>query len=140
MRIPSSVRLSLALVVGVATCLGCSISESISKSISSPFESSSGSSGGGESGYEADVRDYTVAYVKSSQDVAAFEQGVAAVAMKHGVSNWQASEATYRGIGEGLGKAKVTSTQLEVYKANLAHGNAAMAAAMQQGYERTRED
>jgi hypothetical protein len=127
--------LGLALV----TCLGCSISDSISKSISSPFESSSDSSGG-ESAYVADVRDYTVAYVKSSQDVAAFEQGIGAVAMKHGVSNWRASEATYRGIGEGLGKAQVTPTQLEVYKANLTGGNAVMATAMQQGYARTHED
>lgn len=134
-----SASLRMALGLGLTLSLGCSISESISKSVSSPFESSSASSESGESAYESDVREYTTAYVKSSQDVTAFEQGIAAIAMKHGVTNWQASEATYRGIGEGLGKAHVTEAQLEVYKANLAHGNGAMALAMQKGYEKTRD-
>jgi len=128
----------LCLVVSAA--FGCSISESVSKSVSSPFEWSSASSDGGGSSYQDDVSDYTVAYVKSSNDVAALQDGIAGIASKHGITNWQASEATYRGIGEGLGRAGVTPTQLEVYKSNLASGNPTMALAIQQGYQRTHED
>jgi hypothetical protein len=119
--------------------IGCSISNSISDSVSSPFKWSSdslSSSGGGKEKYEGDVRDYTEAYVRSSSDIEGFRKGLASIAEKHGISNWEADEATYTGIGEGLAKAQVKEAQLEVYKANLSKGDATKAAAIQKGYEK----
>lgn len=75
--------------------------------------------------------------MKSSNDAASFENGLSGIASKHGISNWRASEATFRGIGEALGKANLSETQLEVYKSNLAAGDPTMALAMQKGFEET---
>jgi len=132
-----ALRSCVVLWLVASAALGCSISDSVSKSVSSPFEWSSASAEGGSASYQSDVSDYTVAYVKSSNDVTAFQNGIASVASKHGITNWQASEATWRGVGEGLGRAHVTPTQLEVYKANLASGSPGTALAIQQGYQRT---
>ena len=131
----------------LATCLliaaaGCSISESISKSVSSPFEwssdssaSSSASSSRTRANYVSDVRDYTQAYVKSGGDFDSFTRGLSDIAAKHGVSNWESDTDTYDGIGQGLRKAGATAMQLEVWKTNLAKGDASKAAAMQKGYD-----
>jgi len=114
---------------------------SISKSISSPFESSSASSASSsrssspERGlaYREDVRDYTQAYVKSGGDFASFSRGLGSIAQKHGVSNWEADMDTYVGIGAGLKQAGATQSQLEVWKTNLAAGDASKAAATDGG-------
>lgn len=135
------------LVAGAVTLLfsmtGCSISTSVSDSVSSPFkwssDSSSHSSEGKEEAYQGDVRDYTEAYVRSSSDIEAFRKGLASLAAKHGITNWEADQATYIGIGEGLGKARVSSTQFEVYKTNLTQGDAVKGSAIQKGYERYRK-
>jgi hypothetical protein len=122
--------------------VGCSISHSISESVSSPFESSSHSSKSSDQkeSYQGDVRDYTEAYVRSSDDPAAFRKGVSSIAQKHGVSNWEADHATYTGIGQGLGKAQVKQSQVEVYKANLSAGDAAKASEIQKGYDQSKKD
>jgi hypothetical protein len=122
--------------------IGCSISNSISDSISSPFKWSSQSSKSSDEkeSYQGDVRDYTEAYVRSSTDLEGFRKGLASVAQKHGVSNWEADVATYTGIGEGLGKAQVKQTQLEVYKTNLAGGDAVKASAIEKGYQRYKKE
>lgn len=130
------VLLLAGAAVVVLAMTGCSISNSISDSISSPFKWSSQSSKSSDEkeSYKSDIRDYTEAYVRSSNDVAAFRNGLASIAQKHGISNWEADPTTYTGIGQGLGKAHVKQAQLEVYKANLAGGDAAKAAAIQEGY------
>jgi len=121
---------------------GCSIS----KSISSPFEwssdsiasssSSSGSSSGDRSeAYRNDVRDYTAAYVQSGGQFDTFTRGLSNIASKHGVSNWEADNNTYVGIGQGLRKAGVTSSQLGVWKTNLAGSDSSKAGAIQKGYD-----
>lgn len=135
----------LLLGSSLALLAGCSISESISKSVSSPFEWSSASSGSSSRSsspnraedYRADVRDYTSAYVKSGGDFDSFSRGLSGVASKHGVSNWESDNDTYVGIGQGLKTGGVTPTQLEVWKSNLAKGDASKAAAIQQGYDAT---
>jgi hypothetical protein len=116
---------------------GCSISNSISDSISSPFKwsSQSSKSSGEKESYQGDVRDYTEAYLRSSSDLQGFRRGVASLAQKHGITNWEADQASYTGIGEGLGKARVKQAQLEVYKTNLSGGDAVKASAIQKGYE-----
>jgi hypothetical protein len=135
----------LCLGSSLALLAGCSISESISKSVSSPFEWSSASIGSSSRSsspnraedYRTDVRDYTSAYVKSGGDFDAFTRGLSGIASQHGVSNWESDTDTYIGIGQGLRKAGVTPTQLEVWKSNLAKGNASTAAAIQKGYDST---
>lgn len=127
----------------VLIAAGCSISESVSKSVSSPFEwssdsvassSRSSSPNRGEE-YRTDVRDYTQAYVKSGGDFDSFTRGLSEIASKHGVSNWESDDNTFVGIGQGLKKAGVTSTQFGVWKTNLSHGDPGKAAAMQKGYD-----
>jgi hypothetical protein len=133
-RFLRALQLAGATVLTLAM-IGCS---SISDSVSSPFKWSSeslSSSGGEKEAYQGDVRDYTEAYVRSSSDLEEFRKGLASIAEKHGISNWEADEATYTGIGAGLAKAQVKESQLEVYKANLSKGDAAKANAIQKGYE-----
>lgn len=136
-------RLQVAGAAGIVLAMtGCSISDSISDSISSPFKwssDSSRSSRDNKESYQGDVRDYTEAYVRSNDNVRGFRNGLASIAEKHGISNWEADTATYRGIGQGLGKAKVKQAQLEVYKSNLAGGDATYAAAMQKGYDQYKD-
>ena len=141
-RLLRTLQLAGAAVLALAM-IGCSISKSISDSVSSPFKWSSeslDSSGGGKESYEADVRDYTEAYVRSSSDLEGFKKGLASVAEKHGISNWEADESTYTGIGAGLAKAQVKESQLEVYKANLSKGDAAKSAAIQKEYDQYKKE
>lgn len=130
------------VLLASAIVAGCSFSAS-SESSSASFESSSNSSASssrsssperGES-YRNEVRDYTASYVKSSADVAAFQRGLAGIASRHGVTNWEADQDTYVGIGQGLKKAKVSSTAFEVWKTNLSGGDPTKAASMQKGYD-----
>ena len=127
--------IALSTLLFAASC-------SISDSISSPFESSSASSRSSGSSsparaesYRNEVRDYTAAYVKSSPDVAAFRGGMAGIAAKHGVSNWEADQDSYVAIGQGLKKAKVSPADFAVWKANLSGGDPTAAASMQTGYD-----
>lgn len=135
------IRVFTVIPATVVLLAGCSISDSIS----SPFESSSASlasssrSSGSSSparreSYRNDVRDYTAAYVKSSQDLDAFRRGIADIASKHKVSDWESDMDTYVGIGAGLRKANVKPAQFEVWQTNLSGGDTSKATAMQQGY------
>lgn len=121
----------------LTTAIGCSFSDSsvsISKSISSPFQSSSASSPSAEA-YQNDVADYTYAHVISGGQFDAFMKGLGSVAERHGVTNWEADDATYIGIGQGLGKAKFTQTQLDVFAKNVTNGDAKKTKLVQQGYD-----
>lgn len=121
----------------LTTAIGCSFSDSsasISKSISSPFQSSSGSSPSAEA-YQNDVADYTYAYVISGGQFDTFIKGLGGVAERHGVTNWEADDATYIGIGQGLGKAKFTQTQLDVFAKNVTNSDAKKTKLVQQGYD-----
>jgi len=138
-RCPRTLQLAGAAVLALAMA-GCSISNSISDSVSSPFKWSSDSSKGKKEAYQGDVRDYTEAYVRSSSDIEGFRKGLASLAEKHGISNWEADEATYTGIGEGLAKAQVKETQLEIYKSNLSKGDAVKATAIQKGYDHYKKE
>jgi hypothetical protein len=128
----------IALMLLLATAAGCSFSDSstsISKSISSPFESSSASSPGGAEAYQNDVADYTYAYVISSSQFDAFWKGLANVAERHGVTNWEADDATYRGVGMGIRRAKLSQAQLDVIAKNLSGGDAKKIKLIQRGYD-----
>jgi hypothetical protein len=130
-RTVSVLAACLAFAVG-----GCSLSESSkssSKIVSSPFTSSSRSSDS-EAGYREDVRDFTAAYFKSNGRPEDLRRKIADLAEKHGVSDWQDSESTYRGVGEGLGKAGARQVEVDAFKASLAE-NKQQAGWIQEGYE-----
>ena len=135
-------RFTFLCMLWATMITGCSISGSLgslSDSISSPFQSISGSlsssSGDRQAAYESDVRDYTLAYVRSGGDFDEFMAGLGGIASKHGITNWEEDSATYIGIGRGLKAAGVSTVQLEVYKTNLSKGDVEKAAAMQKGYD-----
>ena len=126
--------LPLIVMLAAAGCSFSDSSESISKSISSPFQSSSASSPSAEA-YQNDVADYTHAYVISGGQFDTFMKGLANVAERHGVTNWEADDATYTGIGRGLAKAKFTPAQVEVFGKNVSGGDAKKARLVQEGFE-----
>jgi hypothetical protein len=135
-----SALLALALVPALAA--GCSISkssESLSKSISSPFESSSKSSPGSkEAAFRNDVRDLTATQVSGGSNFDSLERGISSLAKKHGITDWEASQTTYEGVGEGLAKAKLNQAQLLAYQEHFAYGDASRVSAMQKGYDAVR--
>ena len=135
-----SLRLGLLLLALTAqACSFSASSESISDSISSPSKSSSSSSpGASEAEYREDVRDYTAVYVTSQGDPDEFQQDIAKLAGKHGITDWERSTATWEGIGAGLAKAKVTDGQLIAYKRTLGNSEPAKMDAIQKGYDSAR--
>lgn len=138
----TSVLVAAAMLAAFVS--GCSLvdsSQSISDSISSPFKSSSNSSSSGEknASYRDEVRDYTKGYVASGANAANFRDGLAKVAARHKVSNWESDPGTFTAVGEGLGKAGASRATVDGYKAALAGGNAANASAIDQGYNSTKK-
>lgn len=116
-----------------------SISDSIESSSKSSSDSSESSSGGGsQSAYRQDVRDYTYAYLRSSQDVSGLTRGVGDVARRHGISSWETDADTWRGIGEGLARAGVSPGELDAYKRTLSGSEGHRMAEIQDGYESQR--
>jgi hypothetical protein len=73
--------------------------------------------------------------VKSGGQFDAFTRGLGDLAKKHGITNWEDNEATYVGIGKGLGVAKVTQMQVDTYKTNLGAADPKKQAAIQKGYD-----
>ncbi len=137
--ISAALRIVLVAALLAWAVAGCSFSyssESISGSSDNSSKSSSSSSPSDkESAYRDDVRDYTYAYVESSKDSRVFFQGLAKLAERHGVSDWEADRVTWTGIGEGLAKADVSGATLESYKQSLTGADPAQMAKIQEGYD-----
>ena len=129
-------ELLAAMLLPAAGCTLSESSKSTSKIISSPFQSSSASSRWSEGGYQKDVRDFTAAYYKSNGRPEDLRLKISELAGKHGVSDWQENESTFRGIGEGLGKAGARQVEVDAFKTNLTE-NKQQADWMQDGYEST---
>ena len=125
------------LVVGLFACSFSDSSESISKSVSSPFKSSSDSSGNSALAYQADVRDYTAAYIRSGGDYDTFERKIGSVAAQHGITDWELDTGTYLAIGQGLRKGGLKPVELAAWKSNLARDDLSRANLIQQGYDGT---
>ena len=142
--------MSLATILVTAGALalgGCSISTSIggllegsSQSVSSPFESSSASSSpqqqkeDEQKAWQRDARDYTAAQLKRSDNLDTYRSGIAKLARKHGITDWEARATTWLGIGEGMAASGLSSTQVQATIEMLAAGNADHASVMQRGY------
>lgn len=134
MRVASKVA---ALLVLSGLFAGCSISESVSspfESSASSIASSSGSSSDGRESYRNEVRDYTDTFVRTGGQVENFDRGLDTIASRHGVTNWEADEQTYIGIGAGLKKAGLSAADRDAWVANLSGGDATRAAWIRKGY------
>lgn len=106
-------------------------SDSVSSFVSSPSESSKQGNQ-----YQNDVIDYTYAYVKSSRaDYESFQKGLADIAAKQGIINWEENPDTYIAIGKALKKANLTGITYETYKKNLAGSDYTKMQDIQKGYE-----
>jgi hypothetical protein len=143
----NSSRVFLLMLLPVVA--GCSLSassaslsasvESSSKIVSSPFESSASSLKSAETRYREDVRDHTVSYVRSGGDVQAFQAELAGVARARGITDWEASNATWEGIGEGLARAGVSGADFESRLVALTGSDPAQMATVRAAYERARK-
>jgi len=143
----NSCRVVLLMLLPVVA--GCSLSassaslsasvESSSKVVSSPFESSASSLKSAETRYREDVRDHTVSYLRSGGDVQAFQAELAEVARQRGISDWEASNATWEGIGEGLARAGVSGADFESHLVALTGSDAAKMATVRAAYDRAKK-
>ena len=137
------------LVALVPVAAGCSLSassaslsasvESSSKIVSSPFESSSSSLKSSETRYREGVRDHTVSYVRSGGTVESLQTQTADLARQYGISDWQASNATWEGIGEGLARAGVKGADFEEHLTRLTGSDPAKMATVRAAYDRAQK-
>src|SRR3990172_8816160 len=115
--------LALAALLALA---GCSISysvESLSKSVSSPFTSSSRSSGEEEDpAYQEEVRGFAAGFARSGGDANAFRRGVASIAERRGIHDWEDDDQTCRAIGSGLARAGLDEGRAEALAQDLFAG------------------
>jgi len=133
---------SLLFLIIAVILSGCSFSESSSNSSegSSNFISSIASSPSKSSNqderYQEEALDYTYAYVKSSAaDYESFQKGLAEIAEKQGIVNWEEDPNTYIAIGKGLKKAKLEGIAFETFKKNLGSGDYGKMQDIQKGYD-----
>ena len=134
-----TVILSLALLPAAIGCFKSSTSQASSESSSNSSSSSSGSSSG-PSRYVKDVRDYTQQFVLSGGEMSSFTQGIAKIAEKRGVTNWEQDEETYEGIGRGLKKTGVSGQRLEGLKTEFSGTNTNAPKWIQKGYDSEKKD
>ena len=148
MRLQASGSARVLLIPALLLLVGCSLStssqsasdssassESSSRSSASSSRSSTSSSEGRQSRYREDVRSYTAAYVRSGAQIDVFERQLSELARSHGLTNWEEDEATYIGIGAGLGDAAIDKAQLETYKAGFSRSDPFKMQAIQRGYD-----
>ena len=138
---PEPRRLALACAIGALLLApaGCSISyssESLSKSVSSPFKSSSASSGEEDDpAYQDEVRSFTAGFARSGSDANAFRRGVASIAERRGIHDWEDDDQTCRAIGQGLHKAGLDDGRAEALAGDLMSGRADRVKVVMKGYD-----
>jgi hypothetical protein len=126
--------LSLALLAGCGSF--SESSKSSSQIVSSPITSLSASSSP-ENAYREDVRGYVAAYYKSSGDPKQLRRRIGELAAKHGISDWESDENTFRGIGQGLADAGAKQVEVDAFKDGLG-ASENQAGWIQQGYDSAR--
>lgn len=134
-RFLNTIVLLFVFVIGSACSISKS-SQSISNSISSPFKWSSNSSTSSspsdddgeeseqpaaeEARYEDDVSEYSFAFARDHQDpqtdeIASFRAGLARLAEKHGLTDWENDPLTIASIGRGFARADIDETRLRSF-------------------------
>ena len=124
------------LFLSLAFLPGCGSFSTSSQIISSPFGSSSKSSSP-EAAYREDVGDYTAAHLQSGGKPDELRRGIGELASKHGITDWEHNESTFRAVGEGLAKAGYRQVQVDAFKKNIAT-NPQQASWIQDGYDSKR--
>ncbi len=142
------IALLALLCLVLATGLGCfksstsqASSESSSDSSRSSSRSSASSSGSSspssrEGPYQQDVRDYTSKWVLSGGDSAGFSAGIAPIAEKHGITNYESDQVTWVAIGMGLKKSGIGGERFQQVRDTLAAGNAEAGKWIDKGYKK----
>ena len=119
----AGIFLCIAVVAWFPISSGCTSlsnsSKSVSKIVSSPITSVSRSSSP-EDEYLNDVRDFTAAHVQSGGNADGLVREIGEIAGKHGVTDWENDESTYRGVGAGLAQAGRRQIEVDAFKENLA--------------------
>ncbi|MCQ8105453.1 putative lipoprotein [Methylomonas sp. SURF-2] len=130
------------LLLALNACSFSHSSESSSDSLGSVSDLASSpssiSSSKNSKKYQADVLDYTYAYVKSSSDASDyndFQKGLAEIAERHGISDWEDDPLTYRAMGKALKKARIDGVGYETFKKNFADGDSEKMRLIQEGYD-----
>ncbi len=86
------------------------------------------------------MRDYTQNWVQSGGDVAGFQSGLAPIAEKNGITDWERDDATYEAIGSGLKKAGVKGERYAQYKRDLSGSVPEAPQWIQRGYDKEKAD
>lgn len=142
----NSAPLTIILLFALSVT-ACSISDSvssISRSSESISDSSKSSSKSSESepekatanNYEQEIVDFTVTYMRTNATVSteSFKEGISDIASQNGIVDWESNPKTYRAIGKGLLKAKITGSRYEMYRRNLSDGDRGKMDDIQEGY------
>jgi len=137
----------VVFVLFVATALaGCSLlksSKSISDSISSPSKSSSESSSPDDDSpepeapenYEDDVAQLAATYAKTGGDIGALRSAVSQLAVKRGITNWEADSRTCEAIGRGVGEGGMDDEKFTQFSKELFGEDITKQTELRQGYE-----
>lgn len=140
--------LRTGVVLALLVLGGCSFSDSSksisnsisdsSKSFSDSSTSSSPSDDGAadkkETSYRDDVRGYTAAWVRDGGDVASFQRGLATIARRYGITDWEGTNATWTGVGAGLRAADASAAERTTLLDGLAGDDRAKRDAIERGY------
>ncbi len=129
-------RIAAALPLALALLPACGSISGSSKLISSPFVSSSKSSSP-EIAYREDVSDYTAAHLQSAGTPDELRRQIGKLAEKHGITDWEHNQSTFRAVGQGLAKAGYRQVQVDAFKNNLAK-TPEQAKWIQDGYDEMR--
>ena len=133
-----------SVALALLTLAGCSFSYS-SKSISDSSGSSSDSSTSSspsddkkadktETSYRNDVRGYTAAWVRDGGDLDAFRRGLASIARRYGITDWEATSATWTGVGAGLRAGDASDAERATLVDGLAGDDRTKRAAIERGF------
>ena len=131
------------LAVGLSAVLGCSFSKSsksISDSISSPSRSSSASSKSDAAHYREEVADYAQEFVTAGGggEVSSFQRGLAGIAEKRGISDWESNSDTWKNLGVGLGRTEMADASFAGFVESWAGGDSTRSDQMREGFESER--
>jgi hypothetical protein len=130
------------LAVALSAAVGCSFSASskgISKSISSPFRSSSESSKTNAARYREEVADYAQGFASAGGgDVVSFQRGLAGIAEKRGISDWETNRDTWKSLGVGLGRTKISEATFAGFVDSWSEGEPTRSSLMREGFQSAR--
>jgi hypothetical protein len=137
-------RRAAGTALALVALAGCSFSYS-SKSISDSSGSSSDSSTSSspsddtkadktETSYRNDVRGYTAAWVRDGGDLDVFQRGIATIARRYGITDWEATRATWTGVGAGLRAGDASAAERATLVDGLAGSDGTKREAIERGF------